>query len=77
VRAFTTSSSRAAAGSVGISSLGSSGVGDSPVLSRSVATVVDGEQEATSAGATTASCALSVQIYKIQDANIVETGGEP
>jgi len=49
-------------------------VGDSPVYLGQVATVVDGEQEATSAGRHDGQRALSVQIYKIQDANIVETG---
>jgi multidrug efflux pump subunit AcrB len=61
-------------GSVGISSLGNSGVGDSPVYLGQVATVVDGEQEAQSIGRNDGQPALSVQVYKIQDANIVETG---
>ncbi len=61
-------------GSVGISSLGNSGIGDSPVYLGQVATVVDGEQEAQSVARNDGRPALSVQVYKIQDANIVETG---
>ncbi len=61
-------------GNVGISSLGSSGVGDSPVYLGQVATVVDGEQEAQSIGRNDGAPALTVGVYKIQDANIVETG---
>ena len=61
-------------GSVGISALGNSGVGDSPVFLDQIATIVDGEQEATSVGRNDGQPALSVQVYKIQDANIVETG---
>ncbi len=62
-------------GSVGISSLGSSGIGDAPVFLSQVATIVDGEQEAQSVGRNDGRPAISVQVYKIQDANIVETGG--
>ena len=61
-------------GNVGISSLGSSGIGDAPVFLRQVATVVDGEQEAKSIGRNDGQPALSLQVYKIQDANIVQTG---
>ncbi len=61
-------------GNVGISSLGSSGVGDSPVYLGQVATVVDGEQEAQSIGRNDGAPALTLGVYKIQDANIVETG---
>ena len=61
-------------GNVGISSLGSSGIGDAPVYLSQVATVVDGEQEAQSIGRNDGRPAISVQVYKIQDANIVETG---
>ena len=61
-------------GSVGISSLGNSGIGDSPVYLGQVATVVDGEEEAQSVARNDGQPALSVQVYKIQDANIVETG---
>ena len=61
-------------GNVGISSLGSSGVGDSPVYLGQVATVVDGEQEAQSIGRNDGQPAISVGVFKIQDANIVKTG---
>ena len=61
-------------GNVGISSLGSSGVGDAPVFLSQVATISDGEQEAQSIGRNDGQPALSVQVFKIQDANIVETG---
>ena len=61
-------------GNVGISSLGSSGVGDAPVFLSQVATIADGEQEAQSIGRNDGQPALSVQVFKIQDANIVETG---
>jgi len=61
-------------GSVGISSLGASGVGDSPVYLSQVATILDGEQEAQSIGRNDGQRALSLAVYKIQDANIVETG---
>ena len=61
-------------GNVGISSLGSSGIGDAPVYLSQVATIVDGEQEAQSIGRNDGRPAISVQVYKIQDANIVETG---
>ncbi|MEO8935718.1 MAG: efflux RND transporter permease subunit [Burkholderiaceae bacterium] len=61
-------------GNVGISSLGSSGIGDAPVYLSQVATIVDGEQEAQSIGRNDGQPALSLQVFKIQDANIVETG---
>ncbi len=61
-------------GNVGISSLGSSGVGDSPVYLGQVADIVDGEQEAQSVSRIGGAPALSLQVYKVQDANIVETG---
>jgi multidrug efflux pump subunit AcrB len=61
-------------GNVGISALGSSGVGDAPVFLSQVATISDGEQEAQSIGRNDGQPALSVQVFKIQDANIVETG---
>ncbi len=61
-------------GNVGISSLGSSGVGDAPVFLSQVATVADGEQEAQSIGRNDGQPAISLQVFKIQDANIVETG---
>ena len=61
-------------GNIGISALGSSGVGDAPVYLGQVADIVDGEQEAQSIARTDGQPALSLQVYKIQDANIVETG---
>jgi len=61
-------------GNVGISSLGSSGIGDSPVFLSQVATISDGEQEAQSIGRNDGQPALSLRVFKIQDANIVETG---
>lgn len=61
-------------GSVGISSLGNSGIGDSPVYLGQIADIVDGEKEAQSASRIGGETALSLQVYKIQDANIVETG---
>ena len=61
-------------GNIGISSLGSSGIGDAPVYLGQVADIVDGEQEARSIGRNDGQPALSLQVYKIQDANIVETG---
>ncbi len=61
-------------GNIGISSLGSSGVGDSAVYLGQVADIVDGEREAQSIARNDGQPALSLQVYKIQDANIVETG---
>ncbi len=61
-------------GNIGISALGSSGVGDSPVYLGQVADIVDGEQEAQSIARNDGQPALSLQVYKIQDANIVATG---
>ncbi|MGI9025058.1 MAG: efflux RND transporter permease subunit [Burkholderiaceae bacterium] len=61
-------------GNIGISALGSSGVGDAPVYLGQVADIVDGEKEAQSIGRNDGQPALSLQVYKIQDANIVETG---
>ena len=61
-------------GNVAVSSLGSSGVGDAPVYLGQVAEIVDGEAEAQSIARWSGRPALSIAVYKIQDANIVETG---
>ena len=61
-------------GNTAVSSLGSSGVGDAPVYLSQVADIVDGAHEAQSIGRNDGQPALSLQVFKIQDANIVETG---
>ncbi len=48
--------------------------GNAPVYLRQVAQVVDGEQEATSLARIDGQRSIGVGVFKVQDANIVETG---